>query len=196
MARQLDTLSPSTPGAAAPRVVDVLADATIEVEDFCAGGTKIFLSPERPEAALPHEVEGDTPPADTVAAEKVSGPVPVPPKIYSRRELVPFDSKWLAEHVTTVMGAKLTAREARIVLRRLAQRGVISRDVGTDSSRYAFTGPDDPRVAVVIEEIQSEAARKINRDKIVRTRAAAVKTAVETTLPHPADDDLIEDLVI
>jgi len=194
MARQPDTFSPSTPGAAAPRVVDVLADATIEVEDFCAGGTKIFLSPERPEAALPHEVEGDTSPADTVGAEKVSGPVP--PKIYSRRELVPFDSRWLAEHVTTVTGTKLTAREARIVLRRLAQRGEISRDVGTDSSRYAFTGPDDPRVAVVIEEIRSEAARKINRDKIVRTRAAAVKTAVETTLPHPADDDLIEDLVI
>jgi hypothetical protein len=194
MARQPDTFSPSTPRAAVPRVDDVLADATIEVEDFC-DDTKILLSSsDRPEAGPPHEVEGGTPPADTVSAEKVSGPVP--PKIYSRRETVPFDSSWLAEHVTTVTGANLTARGARIVLRRLAQRGAISRNVGTDSSRYAFTGPDDPRVEAVIEEIRSEAAGKTTRDTIVRARAAAVKTAAETALPHPADDDLIEDLVI
>lgn len=77
-----------------------------------------------------------------------------------------YDTNWLAEYVNETAGTDYDSRAMRMLLRKLAHEGTISREVGTDRSRYTFP--------------------KAERDPIVKAVLRAVRSADDEPAPAPA----------
>lgn len=73
-----------------------------------------------------------------------------------------FTSAWLARTVTEQTGVDIDARGLRVLLRKLAKDGSISREVGTDRTRYDFSGGlENATVKAVIAAVKSPKAEKV-----------------------------------
>jgi hypothetical protein len=90
------------------------------------------------------------------------------------------DSNWLAAYVNDICGTSYDARSMRVLLRKMANDGTISRQVGEDRSRYVFPkGENDPTVKQVLRLAKSGAveAEKTAGLERAKASAAAKKTA-------------------
>lgn len=105
-----------------------------------------------------------------------------------------FTSAWLARTVTEQTGVDLDARGLRVVLRKLAKDGKIQREVGTDRTRYDFSGGlENPTVQAVIEAVKAPKAEKVAPAKVdapapakkAAPKKAAAPAATEGDTPAP-----------
>lgn len=104
-----------------------------------------------------------------------------------------FGTKQLVDHVNKATNKNMDGRAVRIVLRRLANEGVIKRSVGDDRGRYSFTGPNDPQVKAVVAAIKAGAGekkpattKKPAAKKPAARKPAAKKPATTTRRRKPA----------
>lgn len=89
-----------------------------------------------------------------------------------------FDSNWLAAHVTEETGIEYDSRAVRMLLRKLAKDGQLSREIGEDRSRYDFPkGANDPTVKRVIALIKSGEAKAVKQEGLETAKASAAKKA-------------------
>jgi hypothetical protein len=101
-----------------------------------------------------------------------------------------FDSNWLATHVNeSVDGSTLTARDVRMLLRKMAKNGELAREVGTDRSRYDFPkGANDPtvkKVVLAVKRGELAAEKKAGLDS-AKAAGAAKKAAATPAKKAPA----------
>jgi hypothetical protein len=99
-------------------------------------------------------------------------------------------TQWLADHVNSVLGTEYKAYDLRVVLRKLAQKGKLQREVGADRSRYDFSGPKDPVVLAVIKMLKSG---ELERDKKAKLDQLKAKKTVSKKPAKPADDEEVGD---
>lgn len=136
--------------------LDDLDDAPAEEEPKPKRGRKAAAAKAAPAKKAPAK-KAAAPVADDDAEEK-------------------FDSNWLAEFVNDACGTSYDSRAIRMLLRKLAGDGVISREVGVDRSRYEFPkGANDPTVRAVIKAVKSGAVEKAKRENIETAKATAAK---------------------
>lgn len=110
------------------------------------------------------------------------------------RPAIEFNSGWLAEYLNSQAGTSYDARGLRVLLRRLANEGVITRVVGEDRSRYDFTGgPDSPTVKAILAAVKAKPAKaeKTEKAPAAKAKAAPVEEApaeapVKKTRRRPA----------
>lgn len=62
---------------------------------------------------------------------------------------------WLAEHINEELGTELTAAHVRVILRKMAADGELEREVGSDRTRYSFTGENDKVVKAVLKRVKA-----------------------------------------
>ncbi len=106
------------------------------------------------------------------------------------RPAIEFNSAWLAEYLNTQSGSSYDARGLRVLLRKLAADGVITRVVGEDRSRYDFTGgPDSPTVKAILAAVKTAAAAKAapkeKKAKVVKEETVEEVVAEEAPAPAP-----------
>jgi hypothetical protein len=86
------------------------------------------------------------------------------------------DSAWLASYVNEQHGTSYDARSMRILLRKLANDGVLAREVGTDRQRYDFPkGENDPVVKQVLKLAKSGAIEKARTEGLETAKASRAK---------------------
>jgi hypothetical protein len=95
-----------------------------------------------------------------------------------------YDTNWLAEYVNETVGTDYDSRSLRMLLRKLAHDGTISREVGTDRSRYTFPrGAADPIVKAVLKAIRTGATEE---ETPAPAKKAPAKKAAAKAAPAPA----------
>jgi hypothetical protein len=91
---------------------------------------------------------------------------------------------WLADHINDTTGKSTSPAAVRVLLRKMAADGTLSREVGTDKSRYSFTGENDRTVKAIIKQVKSGALDKKprtgNADNLAAARAAKAAKAAGT----------------
>lgn len=123
-------------------------------------------------------------------------------KAAPKRPVVEFGTKELAEHVNAETGKSYDAYALRILLRKLAKEGVITRDDSTGRARYSFTGPKDPQVKAIIKAVKEGGAEKAKTERLEglkeKRKASPKKKAAKKAEPveeEIEDDDLdVEEL--
>lgn len=123
-------------------------------------------------------------------------------KAAPKRPEIAFGTKELAAHVSEETGKDYDAYALRILLRKLAKDGVITRDDSTGRARYSFTGPKDPQVKAIIKAVKSGDAEKAKTERLEglkeKRKAAPKKKAAKVAEPvedEVEDDDLdVEEL--
>lgn len=94
---------------------------------------------------------------------------------------------WLADHVNDTTGKSTSPTALRVLLRKMANDGTLDREVGTDKSRYSFTGENDRTVKAVIKQVKAGALDKKprtgNADNLAAARAAKAAKAAGTDAP-------------
>lgn len=131
-------------------------------------------------------------PAKKAPARKAARKAPVEDDDESEED-TGFDSNWLADYVNEVTGSDYDSRAIRMVLRKLAREEIIEREIGTDRSRYTFSGPGDPRVKAVLRSVRSGAVEEAKSEAIDKAKAgrtakktAGTKVAAATKKAAPA----------
>jgi hypothetical protein len=120
-------------------------------------------------------VEGDAKPAKKGKAKKAKADA----------EQIQFGAPWLAEHVAKACDVPMDAKGVRTILRTLIGAKKLDRGEG----RYSFTGPDDPRVQVVVTFVLERKTAKVERAaaadkaKAEREANAAAGEAAEGDAP-------------
>lgn len=115
-------------------------------------------------------------------------------KAAPRREEPKYGTKWLAEHLSEKLGREVKSYDLRAVLRRMARRGELQREIGATRERYSFGGPKDPVVKTILEQFTSGAVDKDKKEKLagLRKNKGKSKKAAE---PEPEElEDEVEDL--
>ena len=108
--------------------------------------------------------------------EEAPEDAPKPKRKPPVRPAIEFNSAWLAEYLNSQANSTYDARGLRVLLRKLANAGVITRVVGEDRSRYDFTGgPDSPTVKAILAAV-----------KTAKTKEPAAKAKTEEAAPKPA----------
>lgn len=117
---------------------------------------------------------------------------------------VAFGASDLAALLSEKTGKKITARDLRTQLRRMARRGDIERDiVAGNKSRYSWSGPNDPEVKKIIkavlagemEDAKKEQLAKLKEQKAKKdakkkkSKKAAAKVVEEDDDDDEEDDD-------
>lgn len=126
-------------------------------------------------------------------------PEPTPKKAGSKRVKIEYGTSWAAEQVNAAAGTQHTAYTLRTLIRAMVKAAKFDREVGTDRSRYEFTGPDDPRLAEIIAFAKSKKteakttrtdalakARKVRADNLAKKKAAQESD-------EPDEDDVDEE---
>lgn len=111
----------------------------------------------------------------------------------SRKEIT-HGTQWLAEHVNKILGTDHKAYDLRVLLRKMAKKGELEREVGSDRSRYDFSGPKDATVLAVLKKLKSgelEKDRKEKLDELKKRRAASKKKGKPVAVE---DDEVGDDL--
>jgi hypothetical protein len=99
----------------------------------------------------------------------------------------PYNSAWLAEHVTEVTGESHDARSVRMLLRKMANDGTLPREVGVDRTRYTFPkGENDPIVKAVIKRINAGELRTAKREQPEKVAEAPAKRTRAKATPAKA----------
>jgi hypothetical protein len=122
------------------------------------------------------------------------------PKAKAKRKppvqpVIEHGSPWLAAYVTEQTGETYDARSIRMLLRKLAADGKLSRVVGEDRARYEFSGPKDPTVAAVLAMVKSGEAKQMKQAGLqkVKDAAAAKKAAAKAKVEDPEEMDEVEE---
>lgn len=154
--------------AAAPvEPVEVDDDAFEELEDDTTDDTD--------DADELEEVEET--PAPKARARKATTAKATPAKADDAN---PYNSAWLAAHVSEQTGVPVDSRSLRMLLRKMATAGELERVVGEDRNRYSFPkGANDPTVKAIVRKVKAgelTTAKREGLDK-VKTTAAAKKAA-------------------
>lgn len=118
------------------------------------------------------------------------------PKKKPAREPVAFGTKELAAHVSEATGKEYDAYALRILLRKLAKEGVITRDDSTGRARYSFSGPKDPQVKAIVKAVKEGGAEKAKTERLEglkETRKAKAKPAKAKKTPKAAPVEEVEE---
>lgn len=160
--------------AAAPKAAPAPEPETDEFEEEI----------EDEDADLEELEESDDEP---VKEEKPKRKPPTRPKI-------DFGSPELASYVTEKTGENYSARDIRMLLRKLAKDGKLAREVGVDKQRYEFTGPNDATVKLVLKMIQDGTAKALKQEGLqkVKDLAAERKAAKAAAAEAKAEDEMEE----
>lgn len=117
-------------------------------------------------------------------------------KAAPKRPEIAFGTKELAAHVSEETGKDYDAYALRILLRKLAKDGVITRDDSTGRARYSFTGPKDPQVKAIIKAVKSGDAEKAKTERLEglkEKRKAAPKKKKAAKVAEPVEDEVEDD---
>lgn len=111
---------------------------------------------------------------------------------------VAFGASDLAALLSEKTGKKITARDLRTQLRRMARRGDIERDiVAGNKSRYSWSGPNDPEVKAIIkavlggemEEAKKEQLAKLKKQKAEKDAKKKKASKAKAKVVEEDDDD-------
>lgn len=159
---------------------------------------------KKAKAVEPEEIEIDEVDVDEVEADEA--PAPKAKKAAKKapvREAVAFGTNELAAHVNAETGKSYDAYALRILLRKLAKDGVITRDESTGRARYSFSGPKDPQVKAIVKAVKEGAAEKAKTERLeglketrkAKAKPAAKKKTAKAAEPEVEEDDLdVEDI--
>lgn len=123
----------------------------------------------------------------------------------STQDEVVFGASDLAKAASKLMGKTITARQVRVLLRKMARDGRIDREIKQGNrTRYSWTGPKDPEVKMILKAIkdgeleqgQKEALEKLKKDKAAKKAAkdkAGEKKSKKKAKPEPEEDDSEDD---
>jgi hypothetical protein len=111
------------------------------------------------------ELVTETKPARKSTKKATAKAAPAP------REDAALGASWLATYVNQEIGTDFTPAQVRVILRKMAADGSLAREVGTDRSRYAFTGENDRTVKAFIKRVQA------NPDEVKSNRANRIAEA-------------------
>jgi hypothetical protein len=127
--------------------------------------------------------------AKTAAAK----PAPTPEVEEAEDEI--FGVAGVAELIKVRTGKTVKTRDLRILLRKLARDGRLDRKIVAGTrARWEFDGPEDPRVAVILEAYDNgelEADKKAKLDALKQRKAeqkAAAKAAAEAAEGDEAEE--------
>lgn len=101
---------------------------------------------------------------------------------------IEFGAAQLAAHVSQVTETTVDSKAVRMVLRRLTSEGKLEHEQG---GRYEFTGPEDPRVVVVVDAFRvkiAKAAEPKAPRKARATKGDAAPAAVVEDEDAPVED--------
>lgn len=119
--------------------------------------------------------------AKKAPAKRTAKPAPVEDDDEDEDTGPQYDTNWLAEFVNETCGTDYDSRALRMLLRRLAKNGTISREVGTDRSRYTFPkGANDRTVKAVVAAVKKGEVEDAKSEGI--SRAQASKGTKKTTV--------------
>lgn len=96
---------------------------------------------------------------------KASAPKPV--------ESTGMGAGWLAEYINEELGTNYTAANVRVILRKMAKDEEFEREIGTDRSRYQFTGEKDPIVRAVLKRVKAGEADQAKSERLSAARSGA-----------------------
>jgi len=100
-----------------------------------------------------------------------------------------YGANWLATYVNDTLGTEYTAANVRVILRKMANEGVLEREVGTDRARYQFSGEGDRLVKAVLKRVREGQADTDKTERIAAARAgkkaAAPVEDIEDATPAP-----------
>lgn len=118
-------------------------------------------------------------------------------KAAPKRPEIAFGTKELAAHVSEETGKDYDAYALRILLRKLAKEGVITRDDSTGRARYSFTGPKDPQVKAIIKAVKAGDAEKAKTERLEglkeKRKAAPKKSKKAAKVAEPVEDEVEDD---
>ena len=103
-----------------------------------------------------------------------------------------FGVAGVAELIRVRTGKVVKTRDLRILLRKLARDGRLDRViVAGNRARWEFDGPDDPRVAVILEAYDNGELEADKKEKLdaLKARKAAQKAAAKAAAEAEAGDD-------
>jgi len=111
-----------------------------------------------------------------------------------------FGAAQLAAHISAKSEKKITARDLRTLLRKMARDGRIDREiVAGNKSRYEWSGPNDPEAKAItkavlageLEQGKKEALAKLKEQKAAKlaAKAKADKKAGKTKAKAVVEDD-------
>lgn len=144
------------------------------------------------------EYEGD---AEVVAPTKRGRGRPkkddAAPKAAAKPKSDSLGTPWLIEFITDKTGKEYSQFEMRTLLRKMAKDGEFEREVGSDRSRYVFTGVKDPIALAVLKHVKNgeiEAAKKESLEKLkARAPKKVSKKAAAAEVEDDDDDYELED---
>lgn len=124
------------------------------------------------------------------AATAKAAPAPEP-EVEEEAEI--FGVASVAELIKVRTGKTVKTRDLRILLRKLARDGRLDRKiVAGNRARWEFDGPDDPRVATILEAYDNgelEADKKEKLDALKARKAAQKAEAAKAKAAEEAEDD-------
>lgn len=97
---------------------------------------------------------------------------------------------WLVDYVNEATDKTVTPAGLRTLLRRMArdEDGPVSREVGSERTRYSFTGERDPIVRAIVKQVKGGAldAKRGGGDNLAAARAAKKAKAESVSSDTPA----------
>lgn len=98
-----------------------------------------------------------------------------PPK----RAPIEYGTSWLAQHLEAKTGTAYTPYDLRVLLRKLAKKGILDRQIGVERARYEFSGAKDPVVVEIVKAVKSGEIEKTKKEALdnLKEKAAAKKAA-------------------
>lgn len=97
-----------------------------------------------------------------------------------------YGISWLVDHLEETTGTKTSPAGLRVLLHKMANDGDLDREVGTDRSRYSFTGEKDATVRAVVKAVKGGALTKARNDNLAAARAAKAAKAEAAVADAPA----------
>lgn len=136
-------------------------------------------------------------PVEEVEIDEIEAAEEAPKKKAApKRPEIEFGTKELAEHVNAETGKSYDAYALRILLRKLAKEGVITRDDSTGRARYSFSGPKDPQVKAIIKAVNEGGAEKAKTERLEglkEKRKATPKKKASKAKAAPVEEEIEED---
>lgn len=150
--------------------------------------TKAQPAPEPEPVEEVDELEDEVEDLEEEDAEEEAAPAPKTKAKPAAKAAPAVETKgttWLTEHVNEQAGTSYNSAAIRILLRKLVKDGVLSREIGTDRSRYDFSGPKDPTVLAVVKAVKAGAIKEARDEKLGKLKEGAAAKKAAGTAPAP-----------
>lgn len=122
-------------------------------------------------------------------------PAPAPePEVVEEEEV--FGVAGVADLIKVRTGKTVKTRDLRILLRKLARDGRLDREiVAGNRARWEFDGPDDARVATILEAYDNGELEADKKEKLdaLKARKAAQKAAAKAEAEAEDDEEALEE---